>query len=250
MKSEHLAIGIGLVVVALVAFLVGRSSPREYQPPSPLSARPGGASPVAPRTTPRTGTSAPGRIGSRVAAAPSLTSKVPKPTTVPAASHIRGDRYDNPALGLVVSKPEGENWEMTDNRLNFRDPVRHPAKVLEIRRSPKDPNDKRFAIIELYVLDGASAPRARREVEKLERLGQRGRVGKFIVIKEDTTTIGGKDFGRRIVRWESPKAKAQILTLWRTTAGRLFVLMAMTNPEWFQGLSPEFDQTLASLRVP
>ena len=250
MKSQHLAIGIGLVAVALVAFLIGRSSPREYQPPSPLSAKPARTSDLAPRTRPEPGAAAPGSAASRVAAAPSLTSKVPEPTPAPAASFIRGDTYRNPALGLVVRKPQGENWELTDNRLNFRDPVRHPAKVLEIRRNPKNPNDKRFAIIELYVLEGVSAPRARREVEKLERLGQRGRIGKFTVVREETTTIGGKEFGRRIVRWESPKTKAQILTLWRTTAGRLFVLMAMTNPEWFEGLSPEFNHTLASLRVP
>jgi len=250
MKPQNVAIAVGLVVVAALAFLVGRLRPRQFRPPSPLT---GGQARETPTARMPRAASAPrssGRPGSRMATAPSLTSKVPEPTPAPPASLIRGDTYRNPALGLVVRKPPGENWEMTDNRLNFRDPVRHPAKVLEVRRNPKDPNDNRFAIIELYVLEDVPVAREQREVEKLERLGQRGRIGKFTLIKEDTTTIGGKDFGRRIVRWESQKAKAQILTLRRASAGRLFVLMALTNPEWFDGLLPEFNQTLACLEVP
>ncbi len=250
MKAQHVAIGIGLVAVAFVAFVVGHSFPRRFQPPSPLTGGPSGAKksatgPIAPETRQATK-----QVGSQVATTPSMGSKLLKPSRVPLATLIQGDTYRNPTLGLVVKKPQGEDWEMTDNRLNFRDPVRHPAKVLEIRRSPKDPTDKRFAIIELYVLDDVSENRAHREVEKLERLGQRSQLGKFTLVKEDTTTLGGKEFGRRIVRWETKKTSAQFLTLWRFADGRLFVLMAMTNPEWFEDLMPEFNQTIHALRVP
>ena len=250
MKPEHVAIGVGLVAVAAVAFVVGRSFPRQFRPPSPLTGgRPGAKAPGKTTTAPET-PQAPKQVGSQVATAPSLGAKLPKPSTAPAASLIRGDTYQNPTLGIVIKKPQGDDWEMTDNRLNFRDPVRHPAKVLEIRRNPKDPTDKRFAIIELYVLDDVSENRARRQVEKFERLGQRAQVGKFTLVKEDTTTLGGKEFGRRVVRWESKKASAQFLTLWRFADGRLFVLMAMTDSKWFDDLLPEFNQTINALRVP
>lgn len=250
MERQHLAIGVGLAAVAALAFLLGHSCPREFQPPSPVSGGPPGTR----RPTRKAGvatTAAPsGQPTSRVAAAPSLTSKMPEVTPGPAASLVSAGRYENRALGLAVRKPEGQQWEMTDNRLNFRDPVRHPAKVLEIRRNPKDPEDKRFAIIELYVLEDTSPGRERKEVEKLERLGQRAQLGKFKLLKEDTIGIGGKDFGRRVVLWEAKKARAQFLSLWRASGGRLYVLLAMTEPRWFEQLLPEFNEAIESLRVP
>jgi len=243
MKPGWVAVALGLVVVAGAAFLIGRSSPRRYEPPSPETGGPVPSGPVG------------GRGGG---AAPAVTGGASGSAATSAAGpgHSAGSRdggpvlidsgvYTNPKLRVTIRQPKGDEWSMTDNRRNFRVP--HPSKVLEIRRSPTG-SDARFAIVQLYALTVPGGSTAAGEVHKLERVDKGEPASAFKLVSEDSVDVGGQHLARRIVLWNAKGRETKLMTLRCTVQGKLWVLMAFTEPRHFDELMPEFEQAIQSLR--
>jgi len=261
MKPTTIAITAAVLLVASVAFVLGRRPPAPPPAPSPETGGPMPTGPALPSAAASewepTGSPSPAaaRLRRSRAAGSSAGRLAPRraePRRVVSQSHT--DRE----LRVAVEKPEGAQWVMTSNRRCFRDPVRHPAKVLEIRRDPTD-GDGVFAIIELYVVDLPPGAHEASEMSKLERMGRRGRFGKFRVVDERTVSVGGRSMVRRVTHWDARgtrlarqhplAAQSRFLSVRAVRRGKLYVLMGVAPAEQFQALVPEFEQALASLRI-
>lgn len=249
MRPSTLAIAAGFVVVALVAFLVGRANPARATRPSPTT---GGPVPVLP-TRPATPQDRPAATRAPATAGPQAT-----PARRPEPPRVASQTYHNPKLKVSLEKPKGTDWAMTDDRRSFRDPVRHPAKVLDIRRQPKGANP-RFAFIELYVLDMPPGSTDAREVGKLEKLGQRAKFGTFTVVEEKPVTIHGRPMVRRITHWDATgtplaaqhplAAESKFISVRAVHRGKLYVLIGSAPAAYFDALVPEFEQAITTLRI-
>lgn len=166
--------------------------------------------------------------------------------------------YEDSVLRLKVEKPKSRDWAMTSDYNQFHAPVRHPAKVLEMRRQPQGPGD-RFALVELYVVDVAAGADTAREVAKLERQGMRGKLGKLRVLEEGAVTVGQKAMTRRVTLWdargsrparENPlAAQTTLLSLRMVVGGKLYVLMAAMPAKHYQALLPELEQAFQSIEI-
>ena len=166
--------------------------------------------------------------------------------------------YQDAGLRVTVEKPKSRDWAMADHREQFHDPGRHPAKVVEIRREPRG-GDDRFAIIELYVLDIPQGADPAAEVQKIERLGPRGKIGRFRVVEEGPVTIGGHSMTRRVTEWdargtrvarENPLAAEGRLVSVRTVVdGKLYLVLSAMPSRYYESLLPEIEQTFRSLRI-
>lgn len=166
--------------------------------------------------------------------------------------------FKDTGLRVAVEKPRGRDWAMADDPCSFHGPLKHPAKVLEIRREPRT-NDGRFAIIELYVIDMAAGASDVKEVEKLEGQGLRAKHGTLKVVEEGPFTAGGRSMARRVVLWDARGTRlahrnplvgqTRIFSLRTVHDGKLYVLLGATSAEHYEALLPEFEQTFKSLRI-
>lgn len=248
MKPSTIAIAAGFVAVALIGFLIGRSGPAGARRSSPAT---GGPVPVLP---PPVGTHS---AKSQPKRGPATTQQ-PTASTTADAPRVKAQTYTNPKLHVSLEKPGSTDWAMTDDRRSFRDPVRHKAKVLEIRREPKGPNPQ-FAIIELYVLDAPAGTNDAAEVDKLEKLGQRAKFGTFRVVEEKPVTVKGRSMVRRVTLWDatgtplaaqSPLiAQSKFISVRARHRGKLYVLIGTAPATYFDALVPEFEQALTTMRI-
>ena len=240
MKGYRTVIGIGLVVVAAVAFLIGRATPPRVAPPSPDT---GGPMPGAPtEASPTKGDQA---HAPSAPAAPGGDAKSAPNTPVPRSSDIASGVYHNAELKVTVEKPKGAEWAMTDNPRNFRVP--EESKLLEMRRAPEG-GDSRFAAIHLYALAIPEGASEASEVQKLERLDKRADPSAFKVLEEQPVDAGGQRLTRRVTLWDAKGRETKFVSVRWTMNGKLYVLMGFTEPRHFDELLPEFDRVVQSLR--
>jgi hypothetical protein len=255
---KPVAVAVGLAAVAAAAFLLGRSSPRPYAPPSPATAEKVADEGKAqkdeqrPVTTPRPGPASTPRTEPRL---PGLDR--PIATSGPVAEPKSIPKFESEELDVTVQKPSSTAWTMTDNPGNFLPKL--PNKVLEIRRKPSKRGDT-AGIVELFVidLDGKTPEEARQDVE---HLGRRGKTGTLRVLLEDEVEIGGRTFQRRNVLWTRKDEQnymgkgrdfvleTKLVSLRTVAHGRLYVLIATAFASDFKTLAADLEEVFASLRV-
>ena len=257
MKSWTWAIVAGLVLIAVAAFLVGRSAPRR---PAIASPETGGPAPKAPVQA-----TAPPKAGPRVSEDPeaAATPFMPPPPIPPRSApnqptSVAGGTYTSRELEVSVEAPKGGGWVMTDNEPFFRDPLHLRSKRLEIRREPSA-SDPRLAMIELHVLDIPANSTEAQELAKLERPGNSAKFGTFKVVEEGPIDIAGRSFQRRVTYWDARKtplakqdpraAETKILSVRTARDGKLYALIAYSPADQFDSLRPDFDQAIQSLRL-
>ncbi len=258
MRGTWVAIGaVGLVAVAVAAFLAGRGcgSTPQVRLPTPET---GGPVPTAPGKRPAgkaavtvsaKGERPPtGKAMGKARPAPGAKS-IRRPRRQPEPERVEAQAYRNAKLHLAIEKPRSTDWVMTDKKASFLIP--RPHKVLEIRRLPRD-GSGRFAQIELVVADippGKTADEVADEIEKHKGITKWAQSGKFTLLDERTVTIGGRSMIRRVVRVDFEGRERRILTLRATRRGKLYMVIGRADPKYFDELMPEFDQALNSLRI-
>jgi len=238
--STWIGIGVvGLLVVAVAAVLIGRGSGPSAPTKLPT---PETGGPVIGKADPRTPAGKP--------SVPAAKKVKGKPTPRPEPKRQLAQVYRNPELKVTLEKPRSTDWVMTDKKSNFRG-VPHPQKVLEIRRAPQD-GSKRFAHMELYVATvppGGSAEAIASDIESHKGITKWAEEGKISVANERTVTIGGRSMVRRVLRVDHKGRTTQLLSLRAARAGKVYVLIGLSDPEDFAAIEAEFDQVFNSLRI-
>jgi hypothetical protein len=268
MKPAHVVLLVlGLAAIGLIAFVAGRGcggeTEAEFPTPETGGAVPGIPGPKEKTTTakqpearqpaPRTGEQ-PAERGQESLPSPVPGKKTrqprPGPTVQPKATVQEEPRvYENDELGVAVAKPPGEAWKMTAKKSNFHGVVR-PHKVLEMRRSPTSGGG--FAHVELFV---AHIPREQtadsiaKSFERHEDITKWAEEGRFTVLDEREVEVGGRTMLRRTIEVNFRKRKIRLLSLRAVRRGKLYMLLAMTDPEHFDAVAPELEQIVKSLEL-
>ncbi len=268
MKPVHVVLLlVGLAAIGLIAFLAGRGcgggTEAEFHTPetggpmsgvaAPKEEPPTAKPPEARQPAPRTGEE-PAETGQAPVPAPIPGKKTrqprPGPTVQPKATVQEEPRvYENNELGVAVAKPPGEAWRMTAKKSNFHGVVR-PHKVLEMRRAPKSGGG--FAHVELFVADiprGQTADSIAKPIERHEDITKWAKEGRFTVLDEREVEVGGRTMLRRTLEVAFRKRKIRLLSLRTVRRGKLYMLLAMTDPEHFDAVSPELEQIVKSLEL-
>jgi hypothetical protein len=263
-RPWQIALGAaGLVVVAVLAFLIGQSTRpyRQAVSPTPQTGGPVPQTPVkrpprrvapGPKTgptqpTPKTTPTQPTPPGGQV---PWLKGPVPVPTppkdTKPAPEQL--EVYRDAELGVSIEKPRGAEWVLAPGKGGL---LAHPNKVIEIRRTPQD-GSQRFGHIDVYVCEvpPAMTPDAVAEdLEKHKGINRWAETATFAVLDERTVQVGGRSMVRRVLRVQDRGHDMRLLTLRGTQRRKLFMLIAHSDADQFDALVPEFEQAIHSLRL-
>ncbi|MFP4056108.1 MAG: hypothetical protein ACLF0G_04495 [Candidatus Brocadiia bacterium] len=248
MQRSTIAIAAALLAAGGAAFLAGRAGTRRKLVPAVAMARPATVGAQDARSEPPAADIPASRA---VREAPAGNEQRPQPLAAPEpAERTVCQTFEDDELEVKVEKPKSTDWTVSTKRTNFRDPVRHPAKVLEMRRNPRS-GEPKFAIIELFVAEIPSGSTAWQEVERFEKLGRRGVLASFEVVEEGTVRIGGRAFTRRVslCRWRGRREQAKFLSVHTVLEGKLYLLMGYASAEHFDELLPEFEQAFASLEI-
>jgi hypothetical protein len=239
MKTSWALIVVGLVAVAAVAFMAGRSGKKPLVPPSPDT---GGPVPGMPTSRTARGES----VGTATMSSRPTTRAGPTVSERTRTFHISRDTYSNPELGVTLAKPKGAEWTMTDNSQNFRAP--EPHKVLEMCRRGRGA-DQRFAAANLYVVDMPAGSSELSLIQDVERIDKKAKPETFRVLDERSVDAQGQQLMRRVTLRDTRGQETKFLSVRWTSAGKLYVLLAFTEPRHFDELLPEFEETVASLRL-
>jgi len=251
-RPQTALLAVGLILVAALSYLFGYSRPRR----APVSAEDIVYASVEARAAQE------GKRIREAAKAKGSGAVSPKrkeePVPIPGIAHVPAPKatpvaegaYRNDALGLTISKPEGDAWAMTSDRASFRDPIRHPAKLLEMRRDPKDGTSK-YAVIELFDIPVPDEAHAREQIEQFERFGGRGEKTECKLLGEGKYHLSGHLITRRMssFKWNETARETRLVSISTLVKGRLVLLLAFADTRYFDAILPEFDQAFATLEL-
>jgi len=248
MRRTSILVGLAAIAVAFACYWFlsgsGSKSPksRGKSAASTRAAKPRrrrGRPPKVAETTPLHGNMGGGML------APSTDPKV-----VPASMAAR--RPSGPKalarkdLGISLEKPDAPEWVMTDRPELFMIPDK--GKVAELHRNGGRA-DPRFATVYVYVLQAPGTGDGAQQVAALERLDKKAPASEFEVLGEERVKVAGMPMIRRVTLWKAEGRATKFLSVRCVRDGRLYVLLAFTDPTTFDDFLPDFEKIIASLKI-